>query len=120
MSDTNKRFGFAQRRLPGEIPTAPEMPAEKDRTIDKAAEKLGFHSREPSPPSKPSTSDLPAANPYQPLRRNEPNPIDGPLHQISVRGPMVKINRFIRYCKENDLPYWRAIDKFLDDNDFPE
>ena len=36
------------------------------------------------------------------------------LHQVSVKGPLSVMGRFIEYCDRERLPYWQAIEKLLD------
>ncbi len=36
------------------------------------------------------------------------------LHQISMKGPVSVMARFVEYCDRERLPYWQAIEKLLD------
>ena len=36
------------------------------------------------------------------------------LHQVSVKGPVSVMARFVEYCDRERLPYWQAIEKLMD------
>jgi len=36
------------------------------------------------------------------------------LHQVSVKGPVSVMGRFVEYCDRERLPYWQAIEKLMD------
>lgn len=65
--------------------------------IDRAAEHLGFRSRE-------------SEEPKVMRRRREV----GAGAQLNVKCPIPVYNRFIRFCDQERLPYWEGIEKLLD------
>lgn len=37
-----------------------------------------------------------------------------PVDQLSIRGPVRVLNKFIEHCEAHNLSYWEALDKLLD------
>ncbi len=85
----------------------PSARAERSRTdqrrdaaaVDDIGREHGF--------SKPSA---PAALP----RRQKSAYAGEQLHQVSVKGPVSVMGRFVEYCDRERLPYWQAIEKLMD------
>jgi hypothetical protein len=65
--------------------------------LDKAADQLGFRSRE--------------AEEAKVMRRRREV---GAGAQLNVKCPIPVYNRFIRFCDQERLPYWEGIEKLLD------
>ncbi len=65
--------------------------------IDRAADQLGFRSRE-------------AEEAKVTRRRREV----GAGAQLNVKCPIPVYNRFIRFCDQERVPYWEGIEKLLD------
>lgn len=66
--------------------------------LDRAADQLGFRSRESGDEAKIVR------------RRREV----GAGAQLNVKCPIPVYNRFIRFCDQERLPYWEGIEKLLD------
>ncbi len=81
----------------------PERPSVEQRrdaaAVDNVGREHGF--------SKPSA---PAGLP----RRQKSAYAGEQLHQVSVKGPLSVMSRFIEYCDRERLPYWQAIEKLMD------
>jgi hypothetical protein len=54
------------------------------------------------------------AAPAGPPRRQKSAYAGEQLHQVSVKGPLSVMGRFIEYCDRERLPYWQAIEKLMD------
>jgi hypothetical protein len=83
---------IAEIRPETEKTTEPSLAA-----IDKAADQLGFRSRE--------------AEEAKVMRRRREV---GAGAQLNVKCPIPVYNRFIRFCDQERLPYWEGIEKLLD------
>jgi hypothetical protein len=99
MKDT---FGFATaNRVAAKIAEIrPETEKEAEpplAALDKAADQLGFRSRE--------------AGEAKVMRRRREV---GAGAQLNVKCPIPVYNRFIRFCDQERLPYWEGIEKLLD------
>jgi hypothetical protein len=95
-------FGFATANRVAakiaEIKPEAENGAEPPLTaLDKAADQLGFHSRE--------------ADETKLVRRRREV---GAGAQLNVKCPIPVYNRFIRFCDQERLPYWEGIERLLD------
>ncbi|MEP9404413.1 hypothetical protein [Sphingomonas sp. VNH70] len=88
-------------------PTAREgrSPTEQRRdavAVDNVGREHGF--------SKPATpANLP--------RRQKSAYAGEQLHQVSVKGPVSVMARFVEYCDRERLPYWQAIERLMDKAD---
>ena len=65
--------------------------------LDRAADQLGFRSRE--------------GDEAKVMRRRREV---GAGAQLNVKCPIPVYNRFIRFCDQERLPYWEGIEKLLD------
>ena len=65
--------------------------------LDRAADQLGFRSRE--------------AEEGKVMRRRREV---GAGVQLNVKCPIPVYNRFIRFCDQERLPYWEGVEKLLD------
>ena len=81
--------GFAPR--PPEKGSAPQ----EQEAADRAADRLGFQSREP-------------AQRVKRIRKTSE-----PLDQAFVRAPLDVINRFKQYCNETGMSYGEALDELM-------
>lgn len=77
---------------PEATPPEPSLAA-----LDRAADKLGFRSRE--------------VGEEKIMRRRRDV---GAGAQLNVKCPIPVYNRFIRFCDQERLPYWEGIEKLLD------
>ena len=84
-------------RAPREQPTPRPKPqaaavertrAEVLREADRAAERLGFASREAAP-----------------LRRRKRQPLEEPVDQLNMRAAITDINRFVEWCEQKRYSY---------------
>ena len=76
-------------------PAAEETPLHEQEAADRAAERVGFQSREP----------------VERVRRIRKT--SEPLDQAFVRAPIDVINRFKRYCNETGMSYGEALDALM-------
>lgn len=95
-------FGFATANRVAakiaEIKPEAEKGTEPPLTaLDRAADQLGFRSRE--------------AGEAKVMRRRREV---GAGAQLNIKCPIPVYNRFIRFCDEERLPYWEGIEKLLD------
>ena len=100
MGDT---FGFSTaNRVAAKIaeikPEAEKAAPAPLAALDRAADQLGFRSREGGDEAKVMR------------RRREV----GAGAQLNVKCPIPVYNRFIRFCDQERLPYWEGIEKLLD------
>lgn len=94
MSD---KFGFAPRNFDaikpgGAAVSAPEPSIEK---IDRAGDARGFKSREN----------------VEPISRRKSV---GPTTPLNIRCPVRVFNPFVKFCEEERLSYWEAIERLMD------
>lgn len=99
MSDT---FGFSTaNRVAAKIaeikPETENAAPAPLAALDRAAEQLGFRSRE--------------GDEAKVMRRRREV---GAGAQLNVKCPIPVYNRFIRFCDQERLPYWEGIEKLLD------
>lgn len=100
--NTADTFGFSTaNRVAAKIaeikPEAEILPATPTAALDRMAEQHGFHSREPGEDKIVR-------------RRREV----GPSAQLNVKCPVPVYNRFIRFCDQERLSYWKGIERLLD------
>lgn len=98
MSDT---FGFSTaNRVAAKIaeikPEAEKVVPAPLAALDRAADQLGFRSRE--------------GGESKVMRRRREV---GAGAQLNVKCPIPVYNRFIRFCDQERLPYWEGIEKLL-------
>lgn len=99
MSDT---FGFSTaNHVAAKIaeikPEAEKVAPALLAALDRAADQLGFRSRE--------------GDETKVMRRRREV---GAGAQLNVKCPIPVYNRFIRFCDQERLPYWEGIEKLLD------
>lgn len=114
-------FGFgkpaAVRDLPKVDPTPiPEDDGEVIARADRAAADLGFVHRPASPAAAAPQPPAPVYAPAPRLQRKQKEL--EPRGQLTVRGTMRSLKRFIDYCDEQELSYGEAIDRLLDEVKF--
>ena len=116
MSDS-PRFKFATKPV---VAPPPEPTPEQAAKLDEVARQAGFQSRQPAndlekttstPPERRAAPAAPLLTPKNRVSRRDP---DMPSHQVYVKGPMDRVNRFVTYCDEHRLTYIDAIDQLLD------
>ncbi|MCP1561927.1 UNVERIFIED_ORG: hypothetical protein M2438_005186 [Methylobacterium sp. SuP10 SLI 274] len=83
--NTKPSFGFG--KLAEIQPTTPEPAPTNARDVDRAAEKLGFPSRE------------------VPTRRKRRTTVDEPTDQLNLRATITDINRFVEWCEAERMSY---------------
>jgi len=77
----------------------PAVLKQREEMADRAAKSLGFASREEQPVI---------------LKKRRLTHHDEPVDQLSIRGPVRVLNKFITYCETENLSYWEALDRVLD------
>ena len=78
----------------------PKVLEERGQLADKVAKSMGFQSRE----QKPLT-----------LKKRRRTHHDEPVDQLSIRGPVRVLNKFITFCETEHLSYWEAMERLLED-----
>lgn len=84
-----------QPRAPEPLETKAAPLRDEEEAADRAAERVGFQSREPVQRVKR-------------IRR-----VSEPLDQAFVRAPIDVINRFKQYCNQTGMSYGEALDELM-------
>lgn len=92
-------------KIAAKVEHAKEKPRRKPKpkpdATDKLAKGMGFTSREQG--SAPMV-----------LKKRRRVHHNEPVDQLSIRGPVRVLNKFIEHCEANNLSYWEALDKLMD------
>jgi len=76
----------------------PQVLKEREQASDAIAKSLGFSTRESAPAV---------------LKKRRRTHHDEPVDQLSIRGPVRILNRFIDHCENNNLSYWEALEALV-------
>jgi hypothetical protein len=100
-------LGLSDLDLDDIKPSAPKprTPAEKreeSAVVRSVSEEQGF-----------AKTAMPFSAPRRRMNRHSGEQI----HQISMKGPVSVLQRFIDYCDAQGLPYWQVIEKLMDESE---
>jgi len=100
------------RKTPLKAKPKPAVRKAQDALADRLAQSQGFTSRE-------ATSAIPMISQAAPLLMKKRRRVQHaePVDQLSIRGPVRVLNRFIDYCEANKLSYWEGLERLVAEAD---